>query len=307
MSGSDQATAGEFLRGRLVAVLNTGSGSCNERSTDEVRAIFQARGLGQGKIVSAAVTEIDAALEGAAKSADVLVVLGGDGTIRTAIEKLGDSRARLIPLPGGTMNMLPKALYGQRVWQEALGDTLDHPDLHRVSGGRAGEHSFFVAALLGAPTLWADAREAARLGHGLEAAKRAITAARRSLTEPLEYLFDDRIRGTAEAVAVVCPLISRAMDEDERRLEAAAIKTKTAAEALRLGFHALFDDWRADPAISCSTAKTITVTGHGRVPVILDGERVRMGRSVTIRFVPVAFEALVPMEREVAPNAAANP
>ena len=296
---SDPAIAA--LSGRLVAVLNTGSGRCDPQSEGQIRAIFEAAALPHATIVSVPTAQIDEAMANAAGSADVLVVLGGDGTIRTAVEKLRGRGGYLVPLPGGTMNLLPRALYGERTWQAALADTLAAPEIHPVSGGtvnggRAGTHCFFVAALLGAPTLWADAREAVRHGDVLAAAKRAVTAARRSFTEPLEYVFDGTLRGSAEAVAVVCPLISSVMDENEAGLEAAAIDTANAADALRLGFHALFDDWRDDPAVTRAKVTRAEVTGHGRLPVILDGERVRMGRSVIVEFAPVAFRALVPAD-----------
>jgi len=58
---------------------------------------------------------------------------------------------------------------------------------------------------------------------------------------------------------------------------------------------------RADPAVTRAKVKTATVTGHGRVPVIADGERVRMGRSVTVEYVPVAFRALAPAKSESTP------
>ncbi|MGI9169433.1 MAG: diacylglycerol kinase family lipid kinase, partial [Caulobacteraceae bacterium] len=113
-------------------------------------------------------------------------------------------------------------------------------------------------------------------------------------SEPLDYEFGDAARGSAEAVAVVCPLISKVMNEDERSLEAAALDPETAAGLLRLGFHALFDDWRQDPNVTRAKVKRLRVTGHGRVPVMVDGERVRLGRVVDIVFTPLAFRALVP-------------
>ncbi|MEO8812371.1 MAG: diacylglycerol kinase family protein [Caulobacteraceae bacterium] len=282
------------LAGRVVAVLNTGSGTCDANSEGQTKAIFAEAGLANARVVCATAAEIDSALDQTVGAADVLVVLGGDGTIRSAGAKCAGREVFLIPLPGGTMNMLPKALYGDRPWAVALADTLARPAVHPVSGGKANDSMFFVAALLGAPTLWADAREAVRGGHLVEAAKRSVTAARRSLSEPLDYRFDEALEGSAEAVAVVCPLISRVMDENERGLEAAAVDTASAGEALRLGFHALFDDWRDDPSVSRAKVKLVRVTGHGRVPVILDGEKARMGREVVIRFVPLAFRALVP-------------
>ena len=119
-------------------------------------------GLPDAKIVGAAPADIEAALDEAIAEAEILIVLGGDGTIRSAAEKLLGKATILVPLPGGTMNMLPKALYGARPWKTALTDTLANPEIHDISGGMVGDHAFFVAALFGAPTLWADAREAAR-------------------------------------------------------------------------------------------------------------------------------------------------
>jgi diacylglycerol kinase family enzyme len=293
--------AGEALHQRLVAVLNTGSGSCDEHSAAEVETIFGQAGMAHARIIVAGPTEIEQALEKAVEEADVLVVLGGDGTIRTAIEKQADRRGYLVPLPGGTMNLLPHALYGERDWRAALADTLADPEVQVVGGGRAEGYRFFVAALLGEPALWADAREALRAGDIVEAARRGWTAIRRSRSDPLRYVFGDTLQGTAEAVAVICPLISKVMGNDEPVLEAAAVDPETALAALRLGFYALLDDWRGDPSVSRAKAKSVRVTGHGRVPAILDGEKVKLGRSVSIEFVPGAFCALVPAEK-VAPG-----
>jgi diacylglycerol kinase family enzyme len=114
------------------------------------------------------------------------------------------------------------------------------------------------------------------------------------MSEPLNYVFDSAVTGSAEAVAVMCPLVSRVMREDEPRLEAAAIDTRSAAELLRLGVTTLFSDWRSDPSVVSCKVTRVSITGHGRVPVILDGERVKMGRRVEIAFTPLAFRALVP-------------
>ena len=282
-----------FNNKRIVVVMNRASGSWTATCEDEVDTLLRDSGVTGAKVVGAAPADIEAALDAAVAEAEILIVLGGDGTIRTAAEKLLGKNTMLMPLPGGTMNMLPKALYGERAWKAALTDTLAAPTVHDVSGGKVGDHAFFVAALFGAPTLWADAREAAREGHLIEAAQKSVTAARRSFAEPLDYVFGDQ-SGSAEAVAVVCPLISKVLDEHERCLEVAAIDTPTAGDALRLGFHAIMDDWRLDPAVTRSKVRTARVTGHGSLPAILDGERVKMGRQAEVTFMPLAFRALAP-------------
>jgi diacylglycerol kinase family enzyme len=293
--------AADALKGRVVAMLNTASGGWNIHAEARMKGIFEEAALPHAEVVSVPPTEIEAALDHAVTSADVLVVLGGDGTIRSAAAKCAGFPGFLMPLPGGTVNMLPHALYGARAWPQALAETLANPEIHNVSGGQAGGHAFFVAALLGAPTLWADARESLRAGRLAEAAQRSLTALRRSYAEPLKYVFSDTLRGGAGAVAIVCPLISKAMSEDEPMLEAAAIDPETAGATLRLGLHAIFDDWRQDPTVTLARVRSLNVTGHGRVPVILDGERIRMGRRVDVHFMPLAFRALVPAHPETPP------
>ena len=192
--------------------------------------------------------------------------------------------------------MLPRALYGALRWEEALKATLADPELRDVSGGMAQDKPFYCVAILGAPSLWADAREALRAGRLIEAAKRSVTAARRS-RDSLDYQFGDDATGSAEAVSVICPAVSAALPFDARTLEAAALDAKTAAEMFRLAWHAAYDGWRRDPSVIDAKVRTVRVTGHGQVPAILDGEKVRMGRSVEVTFVPLAFRALVPADR----------
>ena len=105
------------------------------------------------------------------------------------------------------------------------------------------------------------------------------------------------MKGSAEAVAVICPMVSRHLAQDARTLEAAALDP--AAQVVRLALHAMLDDWRNDPSVERAKVKTVRVTGHGRVPVILDGETVRMGRSVTIS--PFTRWRSAPSRRRIGP------
>lgn len=191
------------------------------------------------------------------------------------------------------MNMLPKALYGNRSWTEALAATLANPRVQKVSGGELGGHRFYCAAILGAPSLWADAREAVRGGHLLEAAQKAITATRRSLSDSVDYQFGD-LTGSADAVAIICPEVSAVLDADEAALEAAAIDPAKASDLFGLAFHAAFDGWRNDPSVTRAKCLKVVVEGHGAIPVILDGEKIRTGRKAEVTFLRVAFRALVP-------------
>ena len=47
-------------------------------------------------------------------------------------------------------------------WQDALRNTLTEPLTKALSAGRTGDELFFVAAVVGAPGLWMEARESIR-------------------------------------------------------------------------------------------------------------------------------------------------
>jgi diacylglycerol kinase family enzyme len=282
---------------RVAAVINTSSGGCGADSAGRMRAVLDRAGLAQASISPVSAEAVGAALDAAIAAADILVVLGGDGTVMTAAEKCGPHGALLIPLPGGTMNMLPRALYGLDGWEQVLARILADPEVRTVSGGRIGERVFYCVAILGTPTLWADVREAVRRFDLGGALRRAVTAIRRGGRNRLTYELGDALKGSAEAVAVICPLVSRVLANEARTLEAAALDPATSQQVLRLALHAMLDDWRNDPSVERAKVTTVRVSGHGRIPVILDGETVKMGRSVTISLQQVAFRALAPAHR----------
>ena len=58
--------------------------------------------------------------------------------------------------------MLPRALYGDVSWQDALKTTLADPLTKALSGGRTAGELFFVAAIVGTPGLRMEARESVR-------------------------------------------------------------------------------------------------------------------------------------------------
>lgn len=276
---------------RVIAVLNTGSGGCDAQAPARMRAVFGAAGLGHAEVVPAAPDALGKALDDAIAEAEVVVALGGDGTMRAAAAKCGAAGKLLIPLPGGTMNMLPRALHGDATWDKALAAVLAAPAIRELSGGEAEGQAFFCVAILGAPSLWADVREALRGGRLAEAFARMLTAIRRS-SEALDFSLGDEVAGAAEAVAVICPLVAKDMSDDRRDLEAAALNPVTASDMFRLAFHAVFEEWRADPSVTLAKVKRVSVRGGGRVPGILDGEKVQMGRSVNLTFVANACRVI---------------
>ena len=232
--------------------------------------------------------------ETARQELDVLVALGGDGTIRRAAELCAAQEQYLIPLPGGTMNMLARSLYRDISWQDALDKVLVAPSAKVLSGGRVADKQFLIAAIVGAPTLWAEARESIRerdIGDTIEKG----TAAFQSMFETkVRYFISEVKKGEAEAVAVICPLISQEMSDSEQAFEAAAIEVENVAQVIGLLTSAAFGKWRDDRNIVLTKTKRVRLQSREDIPAMLDGEKVNLGTSAEINFVSKAVTVLVP-------------
>ena len=128
--------------------------------------------------------------------------------------------------------------------------------------------------------------EAARYGMARKAIRSARLALGRAFSGRLRYILDGGAREKAEALIFMCPLTSKALNEDENTLEAAGVDVTNAAEAIRLGFHALTGGWRSAPNVEVERCKIARVWSANSIPALLDGETVRLKSLTEIRYIP---------------------
>jgi diacylglycerol kinase family enzyme len=280
---------------KVGVIINTSSGSYDSESEQKMLSILTGAGVVEPKVWCGEAKEMERFFaEAAGQKLEVLIVLGGDGTIRTAAEACAEMGSCLILLPGGTMNMLPRALYGNVSWEAALRKTLAAPSTKVLSGGRVANKLFFIAAIVGAPALWTQPRESMREGNIADAIKKGSVAFRRMFETKVQYLISGGAKGETEAVALICPLISEEMSDSEQALEAAIIDVQSAAEVIGLATTAAFGKWRDDKNILLTKTKRVNVQSSKEIPAALDGEKVNLGRSAEIDFVSKALTVLVP-------------
>ena len=280
---------------RVVVVANTASGSVGPEAPETARGILSSFGLDAEIFAPNDKHDIGDCLDQAfATAPDLVIVLAGDGTARAAAERAGPKGPLIAPLPGGTMNMLPHAVYGVVSWEQALRDALERGVARPIGGGAIDGNPFFVAAILGSPALWAQVREAARAGEFRTMIRRGALALERAFSGRLRYQLNGGARRKAEALGLFCPLISTALPDNEQALEAAAFDPSGAVEAFRIGLHALGGDWRRDPAVSVGLCTEGGAWASGRIPAILDGEPTRLGRYARIEYRPNACRVLAP-------------
>jgi diacylglycerol kinase family enzyme len=270
----------------IEVVANVASGSVGRGAPAEVERILNLHGLA-ANIWTPEPHDVETCLRAAVdKAPDLLIVLAGDGTARTAAELCGPDGPMIAPLPGGTMNMLPHAIYGVRPWPAALALALEHGFERTIGGGVVEGHSFLVAGIFGSPALWAPAREAARMGNMKVAWMRARRAMRRTFSGRLRYNLDGGAREKAEAMVFMCPLTSRVLDNDAGALEAAALDVHGTTDLLRLGFHAIIGDWRDTPGVEVSRCQVGHIWGARGIPALLDGEVVHLKTLAEVRYTP---------------------
>lgn len=282
---------------RAEVIVNPKSGSVGPGAAKEAEAILARFGL-DANIVETDSTSVNTVVEKAvAARPDVVLVIAGDGTARTAAALAGPDGPLIAPLPGGTMNMLPKALYGTADWREALVLALEHGTSRPVSGGEVDGRPFYCAAVLGAPALWAPAREAVREAKARLAFLYARRALRRAFSGPIRFKLDGVEYHRSEALTLLTPLVSKVMDEAVG-LEAAVLDIDNALQAFQLAASAVIRDWRDDSNVTTRTILHARAWARRRIPAILDGEPTTLGREAEIVFKPVAFRALAPAKAE---------
>jgi diacylglycerol kinase family enzyme len=280
---------------KVGVIINTSSGSYDSESEQKMLSILTGAGVVEPKVWCGEAKEMERFFaEAAGQKLEVLIVLGGDGTIRTAAEACAEKGSYLIPLPGGTMNMLPRALYGNVSWEEAFKNTISGPSAKRLSGGRVANKQFFVAAIVGAPALWTQARESVRERDIIDVIEKGNLAFQNMFETKLHYVISDETNGEAEAVIVICPLVSEEMSDSEQALEAAVIDVENAAEVIRLATAATFGKWRDDRKVHLAKTKRVAVQSNKEMSATLDGESVNLGMRAEIDFVPRALTVLVP-------------
>jgi len=279
---------------KVGGIINTSSGGCDSDSEATMLETLKSAGIVDAKLWCAGADEMERSFAEAAKEKlGVLIVLGGDGTIRRAAEVCAREGLYFIPLPGGTMNMLPRALYGDVSWEDALKIALVAPSVKALSAGRVADKLFFVAAILGAPSLWVEPRESIREGDIIRAIEKGSVAFQEMFETKVQYLISGEVKGEAEAVALICPLVSEEMSDSEQALEAAVIDVESVGEVIGLATAAAFGEWRDNRNVLLSKTKRVAVRSRKEIPAILDGERINLGRSAQIDFVSKAVNVIV--------------
>ena len=227
-----------------------------------------------------------------AEEPDTLIVWGGDGTIACALSHAGLLGPAVLPLPGGTMNMLPtRALGGDHEWDVLIDRALQGGKVRPMPCGEiVGGPRFFVAAMMGDMTRFTNSREALREGKILEAAEIVHDSSALALKSNIAWNAPGKAAETATTLTV------NINPDTPGKLEIASIDPQGLLDLAKLGLEMMFDGWRNAEDVALKLADEIEVhqTDKGRINVTLDGELKEMDTPLRFRRIDSAVKIFVP-------------
>ena len=270
----------------VSVIINPTSGIASDRHAEIIKAACEKRGISVLEVFSVN-GNFDSVLQKAERlTADGAIVHAGDGTIRSAMEKL---RQPVLPLPGGTLNWFSRAAVGDGHWEFILKRALDTPSIRMFPAGEINGERFFLCALMGEAAHWQKSREALRGGRVTDALSKAKHALVRSIARhPITA--NGRAAEVTGDTVIAFTATASARHDDFSTLEVAALNHSSAQDLLRLGFDAITEEWRNSPQSILFTATDFEVTSTKRIAVLIDGE-----------FRTVPAQATVTMLKEAAP------
>ncbi|MBY0564086.1 MAG: NAD(+)/NADH kinase [Hyphomonadaceae bacterium] len=273
------------LRPRVAALVNVAANGANQARQRRLAAYLEHTFGPSVRTERTDGANLERSLRSIAKDApDMVVVLGGDGTARTALETLSPLGIATAPLPGGTLNRIARALYGSSSAERII-DRLRFGEADWIPGGQVAGHKFFVASGYGAPMLLSAVREHIRRGR-LPRILRALP--RLSSVFRPTFSLSGSARPYNCAIVGVGPIdaafgLSRPARASS--LEVAAAHWENWLEPITLAPSVLTGTWRRDANIDVSQTVALKIDSpHDRIPALLDGEAIAVPSNALVRY-----------------------
>lgn len=247
---------------RPALICNTQSGSHDEAVREQIAELCRTHGAPLVATFALPDGDIPGAAELTRQAIDLLLVWTGDGTINTAATQAAGWDGAILALPGGTLNLLSKALHGDRPVAEILADALSgnnrrHPIPTIVSDAGTA----FITVVAGPATRWAEVRETMRQDGLIEASRAAPDALDEMMNAPGVRV---GAGGKAYPAVILTPTATG--------IHADGILAEGTADVLRHGLAWLGGDFRDGPSEPIATGAAIVLESDAPISLEFDGE-----------------------------------
>lgn len=212
-------------------------------------------------------------LDAVAAKNDELAVWGGDGTVACALSTVGPG-TNILPIPGGTMNLLHKEVHGCLPSIRDLLDAYSKGTLAaaEIPAGRVNDHLFYVGVICGHLAELASVREALRKGQPITAMSELFSSNSFDLSNKLAA------RGQYQGVQNVdrdeiVALAAFIRSDHSAPLEIGALNSDTVFDMTTTALEALLDGWENASSIDSFHSERLEVSSDtDEIAVTIDGE-----------------------------------
>lgn len=282
------ATAGaSATEGVTWLVANAASGSNSATALAAVGAVLAQSGCAPARLLDVRDGLPDRAQLRAA-GVGRIVVFAGDGTVARLATALEGWDGALLVLPGGTTNLLARALHGDRP-ADAIAADLPHLVRQRRPCIRWNGGTALIEVLAGPGATWCDVREELRDGVPHQVAGAAVAALHESTVGALVALVDPPL-GRGEGYSGI------RLDLGGGTMMVEGYGAATIGEYLRQGIALLRRNYREGPhdALGSHPAVTCCSVAGAPIPLMVDGERAEGAASLRFSLAPFALDLLGP-------------
>lgn len=259
----------------LWLIVNAASGS---NTPDAVAHLEQA--LRPARTVRFPEDDLPDAAALVAAGVATLAIYTGDGTANAQVRRLEGWAGDVLVLPGGTQNLLAKALHGQECTAEGIVEAFDAGRLSRRChhAVATSQGAALVEVLAGPGATWADVREGVRDLHLPTIASALGEAVRTTATGAPVRVIEPRL-GKREGYRAL------RLDAGHDRLTLDGYDAQGIGEVAAQGLAMLVKrDFRAGPHDKLGMCERVTVESDAPIALMIDGERHDGGLRETFAF-----------------------
>jgi diacylglycerol kinase family enzyme len=259
------------------------------------------------------------ALERAFSScADVIVIIGGDGTCRAGAGLARKTGKNVAFLPGGTMNLLPGRHWpGLDLAASLKALAQGEYELTTMDIGQVNEEIFLIAAAFGAAPALARLREAHRASDTFTQSITNLLKIPQVLPHILRPSARVEAKGVSRrhlsALAIVLGNADFALgrpdtDSESHTFECVAAEVTSPWAFVTVMARAFFDsNWRNDAKVTTALIKQGKVFSRSRsIAMTLDGEVTRLASPAKVQIVVNGLGVLVHKPKEASGNELPN-
>lgn len=217
-----------------------------------------------------------------ARGIDCVIVWGGDGSVACIANELHATGIPILPLPGGTMNLLHKRVHGDDSdWQSCLNALTQTNKPYEMRPGKLNDRLFYVAAMFGTLTQLAEVRESVRDKNPLQAASNLLQGDALDMRSQVKFKLSSSGGEQNDTAVAVAAFVT---DDPNNPLKVGVIDPNSLLDLSSVGLDALLNGWEEADKVDqyCAQSLTVEHTADEILPYTLDGEQYESDQAINV-------------------------